>query len=336
MKNYHRISPYEREQIYKLIHKGKSLRAIARELSRSVSTISREVKRNLYKFDNPEHGYSVFIAQAFSELRASKRRAGKCKLHKEPKLFNLVVNKLKARWSPEQISHYLAMNYSNQPEMQLSHESIYTYIYVLSRGQLRAELIRYLRQSRRKRRPKHSSKRQPRIKDMISIDERPKEVEDRIIPGHWEGDLIIGKGQRSALGTLVERTTRFVMLVPLKAKDAETVRKSFARELKKLPKQLRQSMTYDQGTEMSQHRLFTQSTQIQVYFAHPHSPWERGTNENTNMLIRDFFPKGTDFKMISRYKIKKVQNLLNTRPRKILNWGFPADAIAKLLEEANN
>jgi IS30 family transposase len=169
---------------------------------------------------------------------------------------------------------------------------------------------------------------------MISIEERPKEVEDRTIPGHWEGDLIIGKGHQSALGTLVERTTRFVILVPLKAKDATTVRKAFARELKRLPKQVCKSMTYDQGTEMSEHKLFTKETKIKVYFAHPHSPWERGTNENTNMLIRDFFPKGTDFREVSRYKIKKVQELLNTRPRKVLNWKFPGDVFANILQDS--
>jgi IS30 family transposase len=170
--------------------------------------------------------------------------------------------------------------------------------------------------------------------DMISIEERPKEVEDRTIPGHWEGDLIIGKGHGSAIGTLVERTTRFTILVPLKRKDARSVREAFAREFKRLPEQVRQSMTYDQGTEMSEHRLFTKSTKMMVYFAHPHSPWERGTNENTNMLVRDFFPKGTDFKDISRYKIKKVQDLLNTRPRKVINWKFPVDAFNKILEDS--
>lgn len=333
MKTYKRITPFEREEIFKGLQKGKSYRTIANELSRSPSSICREVNRNLYRYKIPEHGYSVFAAQHFTDRRASSRKAGKSKMQMEPKLFNLVVDKLKKRWSPEQISRYLSMTYSDDPSMQLSHESIYTYIYVLSRGELRAELIRSLRQSRPRRRSKHSSKKRPRMLDMVSIEERPKEVEDRTVPGHWEGDLIIGKGQKSALGTLVERTTRFTILVPLKGRDAKTVRKAFAREIKRLPKQLRQSMTYDQGTEMSEHRLFTKATQMQVYFAHPHSPWERGTNENTNMLIRDFFPKGTDFKEVSRYRIKKVQELLNTRPRKILNWGFPGDAFGQLLQD---
>jgi len=335
MKNYHRIGPYEREQIYNGIQRGKSYRSISLELSRSPSTISREIKRNLYLWEMPEHGYSIFAAQHFSECRASHRRAEKCKLHKNPKLFTLVVSKLREHWSPEQISRYLAMSYSENTDMQLSHESIYTYIYVLSKGNLRSELISYLRQSRPKRRPKHSSKKRPRMIDMVSIEERPKEVEDRTIPGHWEGDLIIGKGQKSALGTLVERTTRFSILVPLKGRDAKTVRQAFTRELKRLPAQLCQSMTYDQGTEMSEHRLFTKSTQMKVYFAHPHSPWERGTNENTNMLVRDFFPKGTDFRQVSRYKIKKVQRMLNTRPRKIINWRFPGDVFGKLLQDSS-
>lgn len=334
MKRYTRISPYEREEILKGIQKGKSGRTIARELSRSPSTISREINRNLYNSAIPEHGYSVFMAQYISEYRSSQRRGGKCKLHKNAKLYKLVVDKLKEHWSPEQISQYLGMEYSEDPDMQLSHESIYTYIYVLSRGELRRELIKYLRQSRPRRRSKHSSKKRPRIGNMISIEERPKEVEKRVVPGHWEGDLIIGKGHKSAIGTLVERTTRFTIIVPLKAKNAKTVRQAFARETKRIPEQLRQSMTYDQGAEMSEHQLFTKSTKMKVYFAHPHSPWERGTNENTNMLIRDFFPKGTDFRQVSRYKIKKVQHLLNTRPRKILNWRFPRDAFAELLEDS--
>ena len=166
---------------------------------------------------------------------------------------------------------------------------------------------------------------------MFSIEERPKEVEERIVPGHWEGDLIIGKGHKTAIGTIVERTTRLVILVPLKSRMASDVRKAFAREIKRLPKQLRLSMTYDQGREMSQHKLFTKQTNMQVYFAHPHSPWERGTNENTNMLIRDFFPKGTDFGGLSRYRIKKVQELLNERPRKVLEWRSPQEVFSELL-----
>ena len=171
------------------------------------------------------------------------------------------------------------------------------------------------------------------IEDMLSIEERPKEVEDRIIPGHWEGDLIIGKNNRSALGTLVERTSRTTILIPVKNKEAEVVAKAFAREVKKLPKQMKLSMTYDQGREMARHKLFTDITGVKVYFAHPRSPWERGTNENTNGLIRQFFPKGTDFNKVSRYEVKKVQDLLNGRPRQTLNFEKPYEVFKQLINQ---
>ena len=218
--------------------------------------------------------------------------------------------------------------------MQVSHESIYTYIYILPRGELRKELISYLRQGRRGRqRRKRDTDERGKIPNMVSIHERPKEVEGRTVPGHWESDLIIGKANASAVGTLVERTTRTTILVPLKAKDAETVRKSFARVVKRLPKEVFRSLTHDRGSEMYEHELFTKNTEVQVYFADPQSPWQRGTNENTNGLIRDFFPKGTDFSTISTREIKRVQRLLNERPRKILNWRTPKEAFASLFEK---
>jgi len=220
--------------------------------------------------------------------------------------------------------------------MQISRETIYSYIYVLPRGSLKKELLSYLRQKKIYKRRK--GKNQPRndekrgqIPEMISIEERPKEVEDRTIPGHWEGDLILGKWKRSALGTIVERTTRTVILVPLVNKDAESVRESFAREMKKLPTQMKLSLTYDQGKEMTQHKLFTKDTQIKVYFAHPGSPWERGTNENANGLIRQFFPKGTEFDKVSRKKIKHVQDLLNGRPRRALGYRKPYEVFNELI-----
>lgn len=217
--------------------------------------------------------------------------------------------------------------------MQISHESIYTYIYLLPRGELRKELISYLRQGTkgRQKRMRGYVSRQQKIPNLISIKERPKEIENRIIPGHWESDLIIGKDKQSALGTVVERTTRTTILVPLRSKTAPEVRKSFAKELKTLPKQMMKSMTHDRGNEMTEHELFTKETKIQVYFADPHAPWQRGTNENTNGLLRQYFPKGTDFKKISRKEIKKVQNELNERPRKTLNWYTPKETFAKLL-----
>ena len=215
--------------------------------------------------------------------------------------------------------------------MRISHEAIYTYLYVLPRGTLKRELTRYLRRRHRFRRP-HKVRLVPRpIQDIVSIEERPAEVADRTVPGHWEGDLLVGHANASALGTLVERTTRFTLLVPLKSKDAVTVRQAFARELRTLPAQLRRSLTYDQGPEMREHRLFTTQTKMRVYFAHRHCPWERGTNENTNGLLRQFFPSSTRFNQFSRTEIKRVQAMLNDRPRKVLNWHSPAHAFQQLL-----
>ena len=204
-----------------------------------------------------------------------------------------------------------------------------------ARGSLKKELIACLRRNH-KRRYKQSRgvKCERNIENMLSIEERPKEVEDRIIPGHWEGDLIIGKNNRSALGTLVERTTRTTILIPVKSKEAEVVAKAFAKEVKKLPKQMKLSMTYDQGREMARHKLFTDITGVKVYFAHPRSPWERGTNENTNGLIRQFFPKGTDFNQVSRYEVKKVQDLLNGRPRQALNFEKPYEVFNQLINNS--
>jgi IS30 family transposase len=216
--------------------------------------------------------------------------------------------------------------------MRLSHEALYTYLYVLPRGALRQELLACLRQHRKRRRPRSRGEdRRGHITEMISIEERPAEVVDRSVPGHWEGDLIMGKANRSALGTLVERTTRTLILVPLKNKEAHKVRKAYAREVKTLPRQMRLSMTYDRGKEMAEHRLLTQQTQMKVYFAHPMSPWERGTNENTNGLLRQFFPKGTDFSKLTRRQIKRVQHLMNERPRKVLDWRSPYEVFNELL-----
>jgi IS30 family transposase len=256
-------------------------------------------------------------------------------MHLNPKLRAVVLEKLQLRWSPMQISVYLARTYPEDKQMQISHESIYTYVYILGRGSLKKELFTYLRQKKKVRNYWKRDTKRKEFEDMLSIEERPKSVEDRTVPGHWEGDLIIGKDHKSALGTIVERTTRFLIMVPLKSRDAQTVRKAFARELKRLPQQVRLSLTYDQGREMSEHKLFTQQTKMKVYFAHPHSPWERGTNENTNMLIRDFYPKDTDFGTLTRYHIKKTQRLLNERPRQALDWITPVEAMTQILKRAN-
>ena len=324
---YTRLTIKEREEISRMLAASQSLRRIAKELKRSPSSISRELHRNKASV----WSYRAIEAQRRASRLARKPRK-KRKLAWNPALRDKVFSLLAKRWSPEQIANFLKRSYPDEPSMSISHESIYTYLYVLPRGALKKELIHYLRQKhnvrfpRQKRRLKSSP-----IQDIVSIEERPKEVAERSVPGHWEGDLLIGQLNRSALGTLVERTTRFTLLVHLRAQDATSVRCAFARELRTLPKQLRRSLTYDQGKEMREHRLFTKSTKIRVYFAHPHCPWERGTNENTNGLIRQFFPKGTDFKKITRHEIKHVQSLFNERPRKVLDWRTPAEVFNELL-----
>lgn len=221
-------------------------------------------------------------------------------------------------------------------EKTISHEAIYAYIYVLPRGGLKKELISNLRQERKYRRTQRRGvKAKKSLENMLSIHERPKEIEDRIIPGHWEGDLIMGKRNQSCLGTLVERTTRTLLLVQLKSKDAEHVATEFAKVIKKLPKEMKLTMTYDQGREMAKHDIITKMTGVKVYFADPRSPWQRGTNENTNGLIRQYFPKGIDFTKVSKKEIKRVQNLLNGRPRKTLSWLTPFEAFDKLLNKCS-
>lgn len=329
MVKFSRITFEEREEISRFLETGLSIRKIAIFLGRNASSISREVNRSKLG----RLGYRAILGQRHSSRNARSRRLDKRKLFLNYPLLQVVKSKLKLFWSPEQIAIYLKKNYEC-PTMRISAESIYTYIYVLPRGELREELSLQLRDKHKKRRIRGRSAigQTSNLEDMLSIEERPKEVADRIIPGHWEGDLIIGDARKqTALGTLVERTTRTVILVPLKNKSALEVRKAFAKEIKKLPQQMRLTLTYDQGREMAQHKLFTKATKMQVYFAHPASPWERGTNENTNRLIRDFFPKGTDFSKVNRREIKKVQDLLNGRPRKTLDFRTPFEVMSELL-----
>lgn len=328
MKNYNRLSDLEREEISRLLSQKCSFQYIANSLDRNVSTISREVKSGSCN----RYTYRAITAQKRARRNSSKRRTGKHKLNAHQKLWAYIRKGLKKKWSPRQIAEELEKDYPLDMTMRISPEAIYTYIYILPRGALKKELTSCLRQNR-KRRHKQSRgvKMERNIEDMLSIEERPKEVENRTVPGHWEGDLIIGKNNRSALGTLVERTSRTTILVPVKNRGAETVAKAFAKETKKLPQQMKLSMTYDQGKEMAKHKLFTDITGIKVYFAHPRSPWERGTNENTNGLIRQFFPKGTDFNKVSRYEIKKVQDLLNGRPRQALGFQKPYEVFNQLI-----
>lgn len=323
----------DREELSLLLVKNSTFTEIAALLGKHKCSISREVGRNGMN----RMTYRAHKAH-WHAIRQKQRQGRKRKIETSPALKDFLLAKLKLRWSPEQIADELKILYAGNGHMQVSHETIYSYIYVLPRGSLKKELLSYLRQQKkyRRRKGKKQSKEEEKrgqIPDMISIEERPKEVEDRIIPGHWEGDLILGKWKRSALGTLVERTTRTTILVPLASKDAESVRQAFAREMKKLPKEMRISLTYDQGKEMAEHRLFTNDTEIKVFFAHPGHPWERGTNENTNGLIRQFFPKGTNFNRVARREIKYVQHLLNGRPRKALNFRKPYEVFNELINK---
>jgi IS30 family transposase len=326
MAHYHRLSLEEREELSRMLAAGYSLRATGRALNRAPSTLGRELARHR----TTRVTYRAVLAHQRAQRRAHQPRKPR-KLTVQPRLLTAVFTLLAQRWSPEQIARGLPQRYPHEPTMRISHEAIYTYLYVLPRGGLKRELVHYLRRRHRFRRPRKVRLSSRPIQDLISIDERPQAVADRTVPGHWEGDLLVGHANASALGTLVERTTRFTLLVPLTSKDAGSVRRAFARELRTLPAQLRRSLTYDQGPEMREHRLFTQQTKMRVYFAHPHCPWERGTNENTNGLLRQFFPKGTRFHQLARRDIKRVQTVLNDRPRKVLNWHSPAHAFNQLL-----
>jgi len=321
----------EREEISRKLSQKCSFRSIAEALGRNISTISREINAGSCN----KYTYRAIKAQNRARRNSSKRKAGKYKLNGQSELWKYIRKKLKKKWSPRQIAEELEKDYPLDMAMRISPEAIYSYIYILPRGALKKELTSCLRQNRKRRRKQSRGvKIERKIEGMLSIEERPKEVADQIIPGHWEGDLIVGKNNRSALGTLVERTTRTTILVPVKNKEAEVVAKAFAKEVRKLPKQMKLTMTYDQGREMARYKLLTNISGIKVYFAHPRSPWERGTNENTNGLIRQFFPKGTDFNKVSRYEIKKVQDLLNGRPRQVLNFQKPYEVFNQLINSS--
>jgi len=328
MKNYKRLNLDEREEISRMLAQSCSLNQIARLLGRQTSTVSREVLTGSCN----KYTYRAGKAQRRAERNCRERKKNKQKLSLNLSLKQYIHEKLKLKWSPAQIAKELKKDYPLDMTMRVAPETIYTYLYVLPRGSLKKELLSCLRQNRKRRHQQSRGvKMERKIEDMLSIEERPREVENRTIPGHWEGDLIIGKYNRSALGTLVERTTRTTVLVPIKNREAETVARAFAKEAKKLPKQMKLSMTYDQGREMAEHKLFTKLTGIKVYFAHPKSPWERGTNENTNGLIRQFFPKGTDFNKVSRREVKRAQDLLNGRPRAALNFQKPYEVFNQLI-----
>jgi len=328
MIKYHRISFFEREEISRQIALGSSLRTIAYGLSRAPSSISREIRQS--RVVELKYYRAIFAQQESNKSRHKLRKNRK--FVNNPLLRKFVLSHLTKNWSPEQIAKRLIMLYPNDMSMRVSHETIYSYIYVLPRGIFRRRLISYLRRNHKYRRLKNGKRgKVGSIQDYLSIEERPKEVAGRTIPGHWEGDLMVGQRNASAIGTLVERTTRMAFLVKLRNQDASTIRRAFGKEFRSLPRGLKRTLTYDQGGEMSQHKLFTKETKISVYFAHPHSPWERGTNENTNSLLRQYFPKGTDFSKISRTRLKEVQDELNDRPRKTLGFYTPHEKFSELL-----
>lgn len=326
--SYIRLTHDDRETISRGLAAGWKLTTIAAIVQRHPSTITHEVRKNC----RYRRCYRALRAQERAvEIRHRPKQPKK--LDRYPLLQAYVFSRLRQHWSPEEIASRLKHEYPDSTAMRISHESIYTYLYCLPRGELKRELIRCLRQERnlRKRR-KNAHAQRSSITNAISITERPPEVADRTIPGHWEGDLLMGsKDSNSALGTLVERVTRYLLLVPLRGRDAYTVRGAFAKAVKHLPRHLKQTLTYDRGSEMAQHELFTTATKIQVYFADPQSPWQRGTNENTNGLLRQYFPKGIDFRTVSRQEIQRVQDLLNDRPRKALNFLKPDEVFPRLL-----
>jgi len=324
---YHRLSFPERENISRYLAAGLSIRGIARELQRDHGAIGREVNRG-----GGCEKYRAILAQ-YRARRKRKRQGRKKKMEANLKLRSYVFKKLSLFWSPEQVANNLKIDYPEDTTMRISPETIYSYVYIQPKGELKKLLTKYLRRHHYKRHKKNHGNRRLviNIPNMVSIEKRPKEVKNRTIAGHWEGDLIIGKLRASGMGTIVERTSRKLILVPLKQKDHLTVATNFSKELNKIPKKLCKTLTYDRGSEMSSHEKITAKTKIKIFFAHSGSPWERGTNENTNSLIRQFFPKGTDFTKISPQRIKRVEMLLNQRPRKTLNWETPEKVFEKLV-----
>ena len=320
-----RLSLTEREEIRAGIAAGDSFRAIARRIGRAPSTVSREVGGVAGR-----GRYRATRADDRACLRA--RRPKPSKLARNSRLRRAVTGMLERRCSPQQISARLRHDYPDDPEMRIAAETIYQSLYVQSRGRLRKDLARYLRTGRSKRKPRRGPTGQGRIPAMVSISERPPEVADRAVPGHWEGDLIVGKQGRSFIGTLVERQTRYVLLTEL-GNDAstETVTQRIAEQIVRLPEQLRLSLTWDQGREMARHTEFTIATGVKVYFCDPHSPWQRGSNENTNGLLRQYFPKGTDLAVHGQAELDRVAAELNGRPRQTLDWLTPAEKMVELL-----
>jgi transposase, IS30 family len=322
------LSLAEREEIAVGLAAGLSLRVIAARLGRAPSTVSREVARN-----RPPRGpYRGVTAHGYAAVRA--RRPKTAKLAGNERLRCWVQGRLLERWSPEQISVMVMREFPGDQEMRVSHETIYQSLYVQGRGALRRELAVCLRTGRALRKPRRKTgERRGKIPGMVMISDRPAEVADRAVPGHWEGDLIMGQGHRSAIGTLVERSTRFVLLLHLPSGyDAAAVTQAMTQAMGSLPAALRRSLTWDQGSEMGAHAQIRLATGLDIYFCDPHSPWQRGSNENTNGLLRQYFPKGTDLSVHGKEHLEAVAAQLNSRPRKTLGWKTPAQALQDVLD----
>ena len=314
----------EREDISRGVVAGQSARSIAASLARAPSTVSREINRN-----GGRQRYRANKADQAAWVRAHRPKT--CKLVQNRALARVVASKLRLEWSPEQIAGWLKRTYLGDENYQVSHETIYRSLFIQARGALKKELLQHLRQTRAMRRSRHHTQKTDdhgRISNAISISERPPSVEDRAVPGHWEGDLIFGTNN-SQIATLVERHTRYVMLATVNSKDTETVINALIKHSHKLPRELYQSLTWDRGKEMADHQRFTLATDIKVYFCDPQNPWQRGSNENTNGLLRQYFPKGTDLSVHSQAKLNAVARRLNERPRKTLDYETPAERFSQ-------
>ena len=316
----------EREEISRGIAAGRSIRQIAQGLARSPSTVSREIRRN-----GGCSAYRASWADRYAWQRALRPKP--CRLARHAELRWRVAQKLALQWSPKQISGWLERQFPADPGRRLSHETIYRSLFIQTRGVLKKELMAHLRTARQMRQAKGGTTKSGlgQLVDAVSIRERPAEVEDRAVPGHWEGDLLCG-ANNTHIATLVERHTRFVMLLKIPSKDTTTVVAALAKHVRKLPQELRRSLTWDRGKEMADHKSFTIATKVQVYFCDPHSPWQRGSNENTNGLLRQYFPRGTDLSRFSQADLNKIALRLNQRPRQTLGFETPADRLRAVLQ----
>lgn len=325
---YTHLQPEERLTLASLTQQGCSQRSIARILGRSPSTICRELARN----GTATNGYAFKPAQAACQARRIAARPLP-KLHPQGALWHLVCNLLLWRWSPQQIARTLQLMYPDEPSQSVSHETIYNAIYAYPRGELKKQLIALLRQGRSGRRSRSGGQdRRGQIPEMLSIHVRPPEVNDRLMPGHWEGDLIKGANNRSAVGVLVERSTRLVLLCRMPDATAQSALAAFTAKLNQVAQPMRQTLTYDQGKEMARHQELTQATGVKVYFCDPHSPWQRGSCENTNGLLRQFLPKGTDLSIHDQEALDSIADLMNNRPRQTLGWKSPYQAFQQCMQ----